>query len=114
MIESFEIQDKDICLVTDSGTNMISASKKLNLPNYNSIAHKIYRLITHDFLTDTKMTEIKELIDKLSQIQKAILYKHDEMAQLEAEKQNENMENYLLECVKYGNLLNDKIKIISF
>lgn len=104
MIESFKLEDKIITLVTDSGTNMLATCKSLNALHFPCIAHKIYRLISSDFLSHESMSTIKDLIDKLSQIQRVLLYRHDEMVQIENDKHRKAYENFLLDCVDYGKI----------
>lgn len=102
VIDEYNLQNKSIQLVTDCGTNMIATCKSLQQPHYACLAHKIYNLITRDFLVHSTMSPIKNLIDKLSRIQIALLYRHDELECIENENHQKAYSDFLLDCVDYG------------
>lgn len=112
LIEEFKLEDKSIQLVTDSGSNMRSTCRSLELPHYPCLAHKVHNLITDDLLPDSSMVPLNELVKKLSTIQTTLLYSHSELEEGFAASHRENYFNFLLECVDFGR--NKILKCILF
>lgn len=102
VISEFGLESKKISLVTDSGSNMLSACRRLDSPSHPCVAHKVHNLITNHFLKDDEMTPINELVTKLSNVQTALLYSHSELEEEFAQNQKEKYLKFLLECVDFG------------
>nr|CAI5851446.1 unnamed protein product [Callosobruchus analis] len=70
---SFQIEGKDIHLVTDSGSNMKRAANLLEMSNHLCLGHALHNLITVDGIQKTR--EVFDLITKCRKIVKHLRYR---------------------------------------
>lgn len=87
ILRMFDIAQKFIILVTDSGSNMKRAANLMNIQNHLCLGHALHNLVTVDGIQGTE--EVLELIDKCKKIVKRLRYR---APQLEAAAYKEHRE----------------------
>lgn len=85
MIAEFNLEDKQICLVTDIAINMRAAARLLELERYPCLAHATQRLLMHDMYKHRAMRPLRRVIKKMKSIQTALLYSHHKLKQISDE-----------------------------
>lgn len=93
VLNEFHLKNKKILCITDGGSNVKTACTLSKVRRLNCMAHQINRLIQFDLL-DKKKDEVKpfcEVIEKLRKIQRALIYKYDELKRIYEKDQNERI-----------------------
>lgn len=102
MLDEFELNDKVISLVTDSGANMVLAAQLLELPRSPCLAHRIQSLIMSDMLEDIRMNTLRRIIQRLRVIQKALLYSNHKLKKIADEQFQSKYVEWLSASDKIG------------
>lgn len=105
ILNEFKINDKNIILVTDSATNMISAANLMEMKRLPCLAHRIQRLIMHDMLKHSSMVPLHNVINKMKRIQSVLLYQHDTLKQINTELFQNQLAKVLSEVNDLGKLV---------
>lgn len=81
LLDEYHLQDKNIIFVTDGGGNVKAACKLLKKKRLNCVAHQLNRLIQYDLMDKNKfrIEPIITLIEKLRKIQRALIYKYEQL-----------------------------------
>lgn len=84
LLEEYRLNDKNIVYVTDGGSNVKSVCTLLKTKRLNCLAHQLNRLIQFDMLDKNKtiLKPIVDLLEKLRKIQRALVYKHEELCKI--------------------------------
>lgn len=93
VLDEFHLKNKNILCITDGASNVKTACTLLKVRRLNCMAHQINRLIQFD-LFDKQKHAVKpfcEIIDKLRKIQRALIYKYDELTNIYDKDQNERI-----------------------
>ncbi|XP_065359861.1 uncharacterized protein LOC135953781, partial [Calliphora vicina] len=69
----FNLQQKDICAVTDGGSNIVAALKLKNINRFGCTAHILHRFLSHDLLHHERFSHINKIISKLKQIYRSLI-----------------------------------------
>lgn len=110
-MSTFNLEDKRISVVTDGGPDVVKASELLNVRRTGCISHVIHRLIAHDLLggkdedwmlTISPVKEINRLFRKLRRIQKALMYKYEELKSLDTEQKKKHLVEALEQFAMLG------------
>lgn len=81
LFDEYHLQDKNIIFVTDGGSNVKAACVPLKKKRLSCVAHQLNRLIQHDLMEKNKVRiePIITLIEKLRKIQRALVYKYEQL-----------------------------------
>lgn len=90
-LNEFEIAEKKISVVTDGGANVVKCTDLLKLERSNCISHAAHLLIAKDLFKHDSMGEIRDLFAKLCTIQRKMLYKYDQLKELDSVQKNEKL-----------------------
>lgn len=103
MLKEFGISHKRISVVTDGGTNVIKCAELMNVKRAGCISHSIHLLITTDLLENPSFEKIRNLLDKLRAIQRKMIYKYDELKQIDNQQKNKNLFELMQRFAQMGN-----------
>lgn len=107
----FNLSNKNICAVTDGGSNIVAALKTENISRYGCIAHALHRFLSHDVLNNKSFNHINTIISKLKDVYRSLMYSSEEITRLQnIEEQNKIMQ-FLEESQK---ILEEQDKIENF
>lgn len=79
VVQEYQLHHKKIVCVTDSAPNMVLACRLIGNYRVPCIAHKINTLIQKDMLQNPSMTPIRDLLSKIRDGQKKLMYRFDEL-----------------------------------
>ncbi|XP_061399256.1 zinc finger BED domain-containing protein 4-like [Musca vetustissima] len=86
----FNLLEKNICAVTDGGSNIVSALKIKNIPRYGCMAHVLHRFLMEDILNNKSFENINNIISKLKKIYGSLMYSYEEISNIQnMEEQND-------------------------
>lgn len=87
----FNLINKNIKAVTDSGSNIISALNIKNIERFSCLAHTLHRFLMHDILHNESFKDISVIILKLKDIYRSVTFKTEEIQKMQELKQNEDV-----------------------
>ncbi|KAI8118760.1 Transposable element Hobo transposase [Lucilia cuprina] len=96
-IVEFGLENKELCAVTDGGTNIIAALKKENIVRYGCLAHALHRFLMHDVLNEDSFKHINAIIQKLKGIFRSLMYSSEEIGKLHNLKEQDELTKILIE-----------------
>lgn len=74
---------KQIIAVTDNGSNIVKALRLANIKRLScmALAHNLHLFISRDIFANPEFSVLNTIVSKLKLIYKALVYKHEELAQ---------------------------------
>ncbi|XP_045508139.1 uncharacterized protein LOC123703967 [Colias croceus] len=93
ILRTFQIPQKDIVLVTDSGSNMKRAADLLNMQNHRSLGHGLHNLVTVDGIQNTD--EVLCLINKCKKIVKHLRYRAPQLEAAASKEQRDLLSSFV-------------------
>lgn len=91
MRREFGLEAKHLTAVTDGGSNVKKCTELLDILRLGCVAHSCNRLIQHDLLNcdDIEINELRTVIAKMKKVQRALIYKFEELKNIhERDQQN--------------------------
>lgn len=101
-LTQFQLREKIITVVTDGGSNVKKASELLRIYRANCISHATHLLISCDLLKHDDMEELRELFSKLRQIQAKLVYKYNEMKEIDTSDKQQKVIAAIKEYAELG------------
>lgn len=92
-VNDFNLQNKKITAVTDSGSNIVAALKLAGVKRLPCAAHSLHLFLSKDILCNDQFDVLSRIVNKLKKIYKTLTYKHDEMKQYADLNQQVNFVN---------------------
>lgn len=86
--EEFHLTDKIFRACTDNGSNVKLACQILGLDWHSCLGHDISLLVSTDLLNHKDMEDIRLLQKKMKKINKALVFKYDELRNKHDEEHN--------------------------
>lgn len=100
-LEEYNLNEKKITCVTDNGSNIVKALRILKIHRLSCTAHNLHLFLTKDILGNSEFSVLNDIIFKLKQIYKTLMFRYDDLKQyVEIHKEN-----------KFLDALNDVIDI---
>lgn len=81
-LAEFNLRNKNVSIVTDGAKNMIKTAELLNIYRSNCIGHIVHLLVRKDLLQNDEMQPLLNLRLKLRKIHQKLMYKHEELRDL--------------------------------
>lgn len=101
-LAEFNVLNKRLSVVTDGGSEMKKAAKLLKLYRFHCIGHILHLLIRVDLLQNDGMAPLRDLQDKLRKIHRKLIYKHEQLSEIENEATRKKIMNILEEHREMG------------
>lgn len=94
LVDEYKLRNKTIKLITDGASTMKAFAKSTNLKRYGCLAHSVNRLIQHDLMAskDPAVKPLKDLIVKLRNIQKKLVFKGEELRKIYREDKQKQLQ----------------------
>lgn len=77
----YNLVGKEVCAITDGGSNMIKCVQELEIERIGCVAHSTNRLIQHDLMANSSMADVNKIINKLKKTQRKLCFKYTELKQ---------------------------------
>lgn len=81
-LSEFNLKNKQIFMVSDSGSNIVVAARLAQIHRLPCLAHKIHLLIKKDILCNDEFTAIFDLLKKFKEIYRTLIYKEDDLKEI--------------------------------
>lgn len=104
-LDEFGINNKNISVVTDGGSNVIKCAELLNVERAGCVSHAIHLLITKDLLKHASMGVVRDLLLKLRAIHRKMVFKYDELKVLDSQQKNQNLIDAMQRFAQMGMVL---------
>lgn len=108
LLSEFELQDKNITVVTDGESAIAKACRDLKLHRLHCIAHSIHLLLCKDLLEHKISDCIQKLFRKLRKINKALIFRHEELKKYHDEEKQKKLFKAVAEFVQVEEILNQE------
>lgn len=95
--DEFDLNDKVFQACTDNGSNVKCACNILGIDWNSCLGHDICLLVSTDLLKHEDMEDIRKLKDKMKKINKALMFKYEELRQLHDGEYNKTLYRILSE-----------------
>lgn len=93
----FGLTDKKFRGCTDNGSNVKKASEILDLDWDSCLAHDLNLLVATNLLAHDDMEEVRSLINKMKQINKALMFRYEDMKKMHDDEYNKTLYRILSE-----------------
>lgn len=97
VMKEFDLKGKQFRACTDNGSNVKKACKILKLDWDSCLGHDIHLLVSKDLLQHKDMEDLRTLKMKMKRINKALMYKYEELKQIHDEEYNTTLYRVLSE-----------------
>lgn len=84
-LAEFNVVNKNLTVVTDGARAMKKTAELLNVYRFYCLGHIVHLLIRADLLKHDAMQPLRDLILKMRQIHKKLMYKHEELRDMSDE-----------------------------
>lgn len=95
-LAEFNVLNKNLTVVTDGASSMKKASELLQVYRFYCLGHIMHLLITKDLLKHKDMQPLRDLNLKMRKIHKKLMYKHEELRELN----DESIQNKILGIIE--------------
>lgn len=96
LTEEYNLRNKKFLAVTDNGKNLIKACRLLRMEREPCMCHNIHLLISVDLIKNHPgLQPIRDLIVRMKKINKAIVYKYDDLKKMNDDDYNSRLYNVL-------------------
>lgn len=95
--QEFGLNNKIFRACTDNGSNVKNACEILDLDWHSCLAHDISLLVSTDLLKHDDMEDIRALKKKMKKINKALMFKYEELRKIHDEEYNKTLYRILSE-----------------
>lgn len=90
--QDYKLEDKKFLAVTDNGKNLKKACRILKLDRDPCLAHNLHLLVATDLINKhPEMDCIRELISRMKAINKSLIYRYEELKQINDDEYNKRL-----------------------
>lgn len=107
-MQSFGLENKDIVVVSDGGSNIVAAMKINNMKRLGCSSHSLHRFIVHDVLQNTEFTVFYNTAKKLKRIYKFLNYNTENIRKIQKNFEDSELFNALEEAVNIQNYIENE------
>jgi hypothetical protein len=113
-LAEFNLQDKKIIAVTDSGSDVVAGCRLAGLKRFGCSCHALHLLVAYDILKKNQFQPINVLMLKLKTIYRAMTFKHAELTRISKDKNMINFVDLLEKVTVIGKFSDVKLFMILF
>lgn len=113
LLSEFGLRTKKITLVTDGDSAMEKFGRESRILRQHCICHCVHLLLCTDLMNDSKTGGISTLLQKIRNINHALIFRHAELKQYDMESQQQKLLAAIEEIVEIEEILNQESRFYN-